>query len=98
MQEDAAVHGVTIDTCGVDWYGMITDTEFRRRFHHYAKEYVGRRDRCVCDLCGALPGDTIYFHDEFFGIGAHRMIPATEHELSERGYRGKNSIPNHFWD
>ena len=77
------------DDDGTDWDSEMSDEEFRRRFH----EYVDRD--CRCGKCGGLPGDTL--HDDGYDGRVEAMAVATEEELRERGYRGKDAVPKRFW-
>jgi len=76
---------------------FVSDENFRRRIHGYVQE-----------LCGFVPavalvGDTVKLlenvdrdDDYRFVMGFCRV--ATERELCQRGYRGKEAIPKRFWD
>ena len=76
---------------------FVSDENFRRRIHGYVQE-----------ICGFVPavalvGDTVKLlenvdrdDDYRFVMGFCRV--ATERELCQRGYRGKEAIPKRFWD
>ena len=71
-------------------WDRMSDEEYRRRFH----EYVSRD--CRCGKCGGLPGDTLHINWWCYGR-VEAMVVATEEELRERGYRGKDAVPKRFW-